>query len=110
MQPAEQRTREQLTQIAQDIIAGRIFITNKPAYLKTSFWLPILVMSEEEIQHLYAMEPHALFEYYSRAGSMIVNGLPMFFSFKVITEEEWTILSPLLAQQRQIAGSGYESL
>jgi hypothetical protein len=86
------KTREELKQLAQDIIDNKVFcdahIPLEDAGLLPNIFIPIALgglskLSEEEKSNL-----GMFFEYYDEGGPSAINGFPMFFSMQILSKEE----------------------
>jgi hypothetical protein len=88
-------TEEELGKIAVDLYKGLIFssqdkrLVDKPEAIATVF-LPLIFFKPEDRDKFFAQKPTMIFEYLDKAGPRIINGLPGFFSFQWLDEEEAT--------------------
>jgi hypothetical protein len=80
------RTPEEIKSLARDLVTNRIFLSNDPEEIKLSFGVVLAFLKPDMIDF---NEVAAVFEYYSEAGPMSINGLPSFFSLQVIHTEDW---------------------
>lgn len=88
--PVRTHTDEELSQLAKDIHAGRVFTSlycSRPELLRSIF-MPIAFGSGPGIFDDCGGNPGMLYEYLDRAGPMAINGYPMFFSVQWLTQEE----------------------
>lgn len=79
-----------LKQIAIDLRAGRIFCDryiSDPKMLSSIFMI-FAFMKNEQIDKLKANPPGLIYEYYSEAGPMSVNGMPTFFSCRMLSKTD----------------------
>lgn len=81
------RTPEEIKSLARDLVTNKIFLSNDPEEIKLSFGVVLTFLKPDMIDF---NEVAAVFEYYSEAGPMSINGLPSFFSLQVIHTEDWS--------------------
>jgi hypothetical protein len=88
---AEKRTEADLEQLAQDLVAGRIFTSAqvKDNSLLNMVFMPLALMGKEAMEQFAANEPFVIYEYIDKAGPRGINGYPSFFSFQYLTKGEW---------------------
>lgn len=100
------KTREELKQLALDIIENKVYIDR---YIENPRNLPMVfmvlgLMDKKQLEEFQNMKPVMVYEYLDKAGPRSINGMPNFFSFQFLTEEEGEIFFPLiksLVDQRQ---------
>jgi hypothetical protein len=88
------RTKEELKQLAIDINGGKVFTEKMLSTPEEGLqvFLPLSLMNKEQKDEFLKEKPVFLFEYFSKAGPMSVNGKPIFMVFQYLTEEELKIL------------------
>ena len=84
-----------LKQIALDLYAGKIFCdrhcTNDNEIRMV--FMPLSLMKPEQVQELADKKVAFIYEYIDKAGPRSVNGMPMFMSFRVLTEDQFNRMS-----------------
>jgi hypothetical protein len=92
------KAHEELKQIAMDLVDGKIFsdrhLGESNQSMLGSVFMPIVLgafskMTEEELKE---GKVSFIYEYLSEAGPMAVNGMPTFFSMRVLNKEETEIM------------------
>lgn len=90
------RTNEELTQIAKDIVGNLIFTSNHLRESETrmipQIFMPIIFGTFAESTKEYIDDIGLIFEYYSKAGPTSINGLPVFFSCSYISRHDAAIV------------------
>lgn len=88
---ATPRTSEELKQIALDFVAGKIYTDRQikdPNDVPLVF-LPLALMSKEDIERTLVKDKVALiFEYMSAASARSAGEHPSFMSFRTVDEDE----------------------
>jgi len=82
---------EQLKQIAQDLWAGKIF-----SNLHIRDWagdafmvfMPLVFMNQFQLDDMKKKEVNFIYEYISNATPTAVNGMPTFFSMRMLTKPD----------------------
>ena len=97
-------TDEELKQIAVDLFHDKLFtsqhqaLIDHPESLETVF-MPLVFMDEAGRKQFWDAKPAMIFEYLDKAGPRSINGLPGFFSFQFLQEDEakkvWTLYKDL---------------
>ena len=85
-----ERSDTELKQIALDLESGLILTDRHlrdPNDMDTVF-MPLALMTEEQFESFMGKSPGMLFEYYSKASSRTINGMPTFFSVQVLSIDE----------------------
>jgi len=89
------KTDEELKQIAQDLWAGKIYTDRhipeqEMPYALATVFMPLALMHPDDREKLFTGEnkPTLIYEYLDKAGPRSVNGMPGFFSFHCLNEEE----------------------
>jgi|EndMetStandDraft_8_1072994.scaffolds.fasta_scaffold750238_2 hypothetical protein len=84
------KTDEELKQVAQDLLDGRIFTDRhcKDLYELRSSFLVIALMEPEAMKKMEEDKINFIYEYYDKAAPRSVNGRPIFFSCHCLTEAE----------------------
>lgn len=85
-------TEKHLKEIARGIYEGHIWTTQhgRPEDAKMCF--PVLLLASQETIDEMKKEPDKYFvgyEYLDKAGPLGVNGMPMFFSIRFLSKDEW---------------------
>lgn len=84
---------EDLQQLVMDLVRGDIFVSASMSPDSIPIVFPVVALggfSEWTMEEL--SEIGVLYEYYSKAGNMSVNGLPMFWSCRYMHKEDWKIV------------------
>jgi len=80
----------ELKQLAIDLAQGRIFTDRDirdPSMLGVVF-MPLIFMDEKLVKELKAEPPGLVYEYLSAAGSRSINGMPCFFSCRMLSKAD----------------------
>ena len=83
-------TDQEIKQLAEDMYKGIVF-TDKHLQRRgdiQSVFAVLALMSAEQIEELKKIPPGMIYEYFDRAGPMAVNGMPIFFSFKIVSIDD----------------------
>jgi hypothetical protein len=87
-----------LRKLALDIIAGQVFgswmLPEHSQQLMGNIFMCLLFSKKGQIPS----NVEQVYEYYNQAGKMAINGYPIFFSMRLLTEDDCTRLQPLLQQ------------
>lgn len=86
----ENRTDEDLKQIAIDLFHGKIFTDRhlrRPEDIKMVF-IVFAFMKKKDIDKLQKDPPGMIFEYLDKAGPRSCNGMPGFFSCQMLSRED----------------------
>jgi hypothetical protein len=90
-------TDEELRQFVDDALSGRIFTSAQcsPDEIRMVF-LPVVFgafagMSEEELEKV-----GVIYERVEHRGPRSINGLPQFFSFRILSRADWERVIPVL--------------
>lgn len=81
---------EEIRQLAKDMYKGSIFTDRhiqNPQDAQTVF-MPLIFMDEKQIEELKKDPPGMIYEYMSNAAKMSINGMPIFWSFKMVNQED----------------------
>jgi hypothetical protein len=92
------KTKEELKQLAMDIVEGRVFGTwnlSKQEEIAMSF-MALLFAGPEQAQSAIDREVVHIYEYLDKAEPRYVNGKPIFFSHHELTKQEIEVLNPLI--------------
>lgn len=84
------KTDEELRQIALDMHLGKIFSDRHcptPDMIRSVFMI-LAFMEEAQIKELQERNIDFFYEYVSEAGPMAVNGMPTFFSVRMLNKGE----------------------
>jgi hypothetical protein len=94
------KTSEELSQLANDVIQNRTYMTTDPMRMGLSFSVILGLMSPEDRQMLIDADVVAVYASYAEAGPVSINGLPMFYSASFLTREEYKIFYATYAEKR----------
>jgi hypothetical protein len=94
----QNRTHEELAQIAKDMRQGKILIDEhvRDAGLLANVFMPLALMGKEKLEELRADPPGMIYEYMDKAGPLSVNGFPIFYSFQMLSREDAETLHKML--------------
>ena len=102
----EARTDTQLKQLALDVVEGRVFVSwqlgSNNESLVNSVFMPLLFMTEEQVQEMKRHKVVQLYEYLEKAGQKAIDGFPMFMSMQMLTEAEIEPLQTHIARAMQL--------
>ena len=91
-----------LRQLAVDIAESKVFGTfhmNKCEIANMSMvFMPLSFMTDEQREELSEEKVVHFYEYYSKAGTTSVNGMPCFFSMRNIVEKDWKKVVKYIAE------------
>ena len=86
------RSKQELKQLAVDMVAGRVFGTfhmrSDEVQLAGSVFMALGLSSQEEREDMERRGVVYIYEYMAKAGPRSVNGLPMFMSHHEILKDE----------------------
>lgn len=86
------RTDEELKDIALKINSNEIFtdrhIPEEQSEMLPIVFMPLGLMSGEELTKAFGDDPGLAYEYMNKAGPRSINGFPSFFSMQVLDMEE----------------------
>ncbi len=111
MAKKEQRTDEELQQLASDLFHGKIFTTQHKALADnpeaiSRVFMPIIFFKPKDRKKFWDSNPGMIFEYLDKAGSRSCNGLPSFFSLQYLDQEEtkkvWEIFLRLKEAEKTV--------
>ncbi len=83
-------TEEEIKELANDIYKGNVFTDRhiqKPEDLSTVF-MPLIFLEEKDIDDLKKNPPGMVYEYMTEAGPRMINGMPTFWSVRMISQED----------------------
>lgn len=99
----KERPDEELKQIAKDI-HGNLIFTDRHIHpdsrksMIASVFMPLFFLDKKSAEEMKRRKIAVIYEYYSKAGRMSINGYPIFSSFGALTEGEWKKVSEYLAK------------
>ena len=103
------KTDEELKEIAKDLWAGRIFsdrhinsLKDNPNVLGMVF-MPMVFMDNKTRKKLANLKVSFIYEYLDKAGPRSINGMPIFFSCRTLTEPEAKKMFEYYEKFKQIA-------
>jgi len=105
----QSRTDEELKKLALDIFSGHVFTDRhlQDPHDLTRLFMVLNFLNEENLAELRADPPGLIYEYLSEAGPRSVNGLPSFFSMKMLnqadTEKMFKLYEEIKAQFGKLA-------
>ena len=84
------KTGEEIKQIALDLFKGAIFTDRHLQDIEDirMVFMVLSFMDGERIKELQANPPGLIYEYISEAGPRSVNGMPVFMSLKMLTQDD----------------------
>lgn len=100
-----------LKQLARDIWSGRV-VTDRHFDTKEEVLavFPVLSLMDEETRKSFlAEEPAVIYEYVDQAAPRTVNGMPMFLSFRYLTEDQAKILQKHIDKINEALSDGDET-
>lgn len=83
-------TNEDIKKLADDMYKGLIF-TDRHVHVPEDVprvFLPLILLDEKQRRELEANPPGMIYEYMENASRMGINGMPIFFSFKTVSQED----------------------
>lgn len=83
-------TDDEIKQLAEDMYKGIVF-TDRHIQIKEellSVFAVLVLMDQEQLDKLKRNPPGMIYEYLDKAGPMAVNGMPIFFSFKMASIDD----------------------
>lgn len=97
------KTKEELNQIALDIVEGKIFTSCqvKDFALVKSVFMPLMFLKSEDVEELIQEECELFYEYLSEAGSHGINGYPTFMSAQYLVKDEVEYVNAKIAEFRK---------
>lgn len=103
------KTDEELKGVAKDLWAGRIFsdrhinsLKDNPSVLGMVF-MPMIFMDNKSRKKLADLKVNFIYEYMNKASPRAVNGMPIFFSCRILTEPETKKMFEYYEKFKQIA-------
>lgn len=105
----ENRTSEELSQIAKDIANNLIFTDfHIPPYERRNlhlFFMPLVFGAFSNSSEEYVKDIGMIFEYYSKAGPTGINGMPVFFSLQYLSLHDTKIVWEKVAKIEELMKS-----
>ena len=83
-------TEEEIKKLADDMYRGLVFTDRhiqNPDDISRVF-IPLALLEKEQIEELKVESPGMIYEYMDQAGPMAINGMPMFCSFRFLSQED----------------------
>lgn len=83
-------TCEEIKKLADDIYKGMVFTDRhiqNPDDISRVF-IPLALLKKEQIEELKVDSPGLIYEYMDKAGPRSINGMPMFCSFRFLSQED----------------------
>ena len=115
---SEPRTDEELRKVALDYVNGKIFTSfdirpGERDSITTSVFMPLVFMSDEDINSMRDEKIVLLYEYFNKAGTRSANGYPTFLSCHMMNEEDHKKWADYVGEvwefQKQFVGQEEES-
>lgn len=83
-------TDKEIKKLAEDMYKGLIFTD---MHIRNSedipmVFQPLIFIHEEQLEELRSGPPGLLYEYMSEAGPRSINGMPIFWSFNMLSQED----------------------
>ena len=101
----EPHTDEELKEIAQALLDGRIFSdrhVQEPSQLPQHFMV-LGLLEPEQSKELAEMGVDFIYEYVEQAAPRSINGLPCFFSMRMLTRDETVRMTKFYAKMKEEA-------
>ena len=97
------KTDEELKQLALDIFQGLVFTDRHLSDVRDiqTVFMPLFFMDEASMERLKADDPGLIYEYISEASPVSANGLPSFFSMKILSQDEAKKVVEMCQQMRE---------
>lgn len=100
MSKRKAKTNKELQALALDIFKNNVF-TNKHILpndqgLVQLIFMPLSVMTKDQLKDLLDEKPEMFYEYYHKAGPSGINGYPVFTSFHFLNQDESVKLNKYL--------------
>lgn len=79
-----------MKQLAIDWLGGRIFTDRhcqRPEDIPLAF-MPLALMKPSDMKQLQAANLGLLYEYFDKAGPRSINGMPIFMSMSMLTQDD----------------------
>lgn len=83
-------TDEDIKKLADDIYKGLVFTDRhiqNPDDVPRVF-IPLVLLKKEQIEELNVRSIGMIYEYIDKAGPMSINGMPMFLSLRMLSQED----------------------
>ena len=94
-------TEEEIKKLADDMYRGLVFTDRhiqNPSDISSVF-MPLALLNKEQIEKLNVEYAGMIYEYMDQAGPMAINGMPMFCSFRFLSQE---VAKKVMEKYRQI--------
>lgn len=95
---------DELRKFVDDFVSGRVFTS---AHLRESddiamVFMPLALGALAGWSDTGLKQIGVLWEYLDKAGPMVINGLPCFFSFRILNADDWaTARAAILREQER---------
>lgn len=83
-------TDDEIKRIAEDMYRGLIFTDRhirNPEDINSVF-MPLALLGGEQFEEFKKNPPGMIYEYIDKAGNMAINGMPIFMSFRMVSQED----------------------
>lgn len=98
----EQELKKLAIDIAENKVFGTFNLDSHNFSIVGSVFMPLVFMSDKDLNELKTYAH--IYEYLHAAGPITINGFPMFFSMRVISQEDWAkVFDYLTAYEKQKA-------
>lgn len=83
-------TDEEIKQLAEDMYRGLVFTDRHVQNVKDiqMVFMPLMFIDDKQREELNANLPGMIYEYISNAAKTSINGMPIFWSFKMVNQED----------------------
>lgn len=81
---------EEIKRLAEDIYRGLVFTdrhVQNPDDVERVF-MPLILLGDDQREEIRSCGPGMIYEYMDKACPRSINGMPMFFSFRFISQED----------------------
>lgn len=83
---------KELKELAVDLAEGKIFSNlhlGEQHHMFQSVFMVMVFMKQEDIDQMIANDIHFFYEYMNQAGPMSINGMPNFFSVRMLNKKDF---------------------
>ena len=96
-QNVENRSAEELSQIAKDIVTNLVFtdrhIRDFDSGLLPTIFMPVALGAFAECSEAYVNDVGMLFEYYDKSFPRSINGYPIFSSLQILSKHDAKLIN-----------------
>lgn len=105
---------KELLALAEDMINGKVFgdwmLPKEDTGVVFSVFMGLILLDDKMRQKLIDAKVVAMYEHFSEAGSMCVNGLPTFLSCHFITEPDMKRLKPMVEKLKDAMAKAKDAI